>query len=384
MDDRRVRDHRHEVAVLHSIVGVFVRADRAHEELVAHVERLVERVRARVDRVDRGYAVGVSDHRDQDVGLDVCHVVVLRRPVPPVLVRAGEATRAYHTEVKGRRVVERRQRRRQFRILLLQVVVEEVVVVRVIRQLCDVVAVGGTGIRVVIRQRRIVPHGVADVQLVAVRQIVGVGVELVDRKREVVRRVAEFLQVELLRHVLQEGGERHGVSARLGSGRLCRLPVRVRLPVRGSGCGCGSGCSRFRRGRIVAVEVVDRRVHHDNVGHVTVSVSVHHVLTVRRCSHVELAVDLEHGVNGVALLLVTILEAGVDRIAASHLAGIVRCDHHLQRIQLVRHHVVHTGHISVREERIGTMVYFIAVRDSVAVSVGLERICAVVVLVGVR
>ena len=207
------------------------------------------------------------------------------------------------------------------------------------------------------------PLRVPDVQLVAVGQVVRVGVKLAHRKSKVVRRGAafEFLQVERLRHVLQVRRERNGVRALdglFGLGAVFASDSLLR--------------SRLRRGRVIAVEVVYRRVHHHHVRHVGVGVVARNVGTVRRRAHVELAVHAEHVVDSIALLRVAILEAGVHDVIVRDHAGIggVRSDHHLQVGHCVRHHVVHAREARVVEERVGADGHFVAIRDAVHVGVG--------------
>ena len=314
-------------------------------------------VRDRVDRVC--HAVGDSELR---CNLGVGHHVhrVGLAPVP-----AGR-----HPAVGDRLGVRERSKRAvHLGLRLEQRPVEEILVVRVERSPHRIVAVGGAGRAEVEGQCRVVPHGVADVQLVAVWQVVRVGVELVDREREVVRRVAELLEVVLLRDVLQVRRERNSVNALRGR--------RVAIGVNGRGAG-------LRRGRVVAVEVVHRRVHHHHVGrHVAVHVAVRGHRTVGRCADEELAVHLEHGVNGVAHLRVAVLKAGVDHEPVGHGARRVGGDHDGQGVFLVRHHVVRAGEVGVGEERVGAGLDLEAVRQAVAVRIGILGIGAIVVLLGV-
>ena len=279
---------------------------RAHEELAVHLKDRVNGVALlRVALLEAGVDHIAARHLACDVGDDhhlqhvllVRHHVVRRREAPERLLlirrRASQAVR--HRE----HVAVLRHQRGQC-ALRERPPVEVAVVVRVIRGLRRIVAVGGAGRSEVEGQCRVVPRCVADIQLVAVRQVVGVGVELVDRKREVVRRVAavELLQVVLLRHVLQERRERNGIHALdylLGLFAVFTCDLLDR--------------SRLRSGRIIAVEVIDRRVHDHHVRHERVGVGVRHVDAVRRRTHVELAVDLEDRVDRVALLRVALLEA---------------------------------------------------------------------------
>ena len=297
---------------------------------------------------------GIVGHRDLRDHFCVGHHVhrIGRAPVPALRKPAA----LYCLGIR-----ERSERAKGVWIRLEQTPVEEVFVVRVERRLHRVVAVGRAHAGRIIRLARRVP----DVQLVAIGQVVSVRVKLADGERKVVRRVAELLEVEFLRHVLEERRERNGVHALDGD--------RVAL-------GIDSRCAGLRRRRVVAVEVVHRRVHHDDVRREGVHIAVRDIDDVCRRTNKELTIHLEHSVHRVARLRVTGFEARVHDKPVRDGSGGVRRHHDVQEINIVSHHIIRTGEIRVVEERVSAVGDFPAVREAVAVGVGVPRVGAVVVL----